>query len=403
MVIYPGLKEFTKEQILRGVESKKIYEIAQKKYGYESDIRAFYKYICKIKKTLTYSEMREYGQDEQSIEDRFITILEKRKTVRGDDLCEELSVSPSEVYDLIQTFRSKGYEIIMDEKRIMLSHEIPSQGKVFDSSLEATEICFGIASDLHFGSKSCQITALNEFALLCEKKGAKYIFTPGDVLTGYNVYKGHQFEVYALSAEEQEQSAIINLPKGRFEWYMLGGNHDYSFIKSGGHNPILAIEAQRPDVHYVGFDEVDIPILHGVDMKLWHPSGGVPYSLSYRMQKAVEQIAYSELAKICWNKKEKPTLRFLLCGHLHVQVQAMFGGIFAAQCGTFEGQTNYLTRKGLSPHVGGYIVKADIRKKDGIILNFEAKYYMFPDEIKDDYKNYKHTFDEGKKMKPLFS
>jgi hypothetical protein len=402
-ILYPGLKEFTKEKILEGMPSGKIFELARRKYDYDSDIQSFYKYISKTKRQITEEEFEEFGEDIDSIDDQFITILEKKKTVSGDELCEELSCSPNEIYDLIQYFRRQGYEIIMDEKKVMLSNDIASDGEPIDKPLETTEIVFGVASDLHFGSKMCQITALHEFAHICEKKGAKYIFVPGDVVAGHNVYPGQQYEVYALSAEEQESSVIRNLPRGDYEWFMLGGNHDYSFIKrGGGHNPLLAIEAQREDVTYVGFDEADIPILKGVDLRMWHPSGGVPYSVSYRMQKAIEQIAYTELAKICRNKKDNPTIRFLLAGHLHIQVQAMFGSIFGAQCGTFEGQTSYLVRKGLHPLIGGYIIKADIRKKSGIILNFEAKYYMFPDEIKDDWKHYDHSIVETKIDTPIF-
>jgi hypothetical protein len=278
-----------------------------------------------------------------------------------------------------------------------------SHVKPIRDSLEETEVIFGIASDLHFGSKACQITALNQFAEICRKKGVKYIFCPGDIVAGYNVYKGQMMDVYAISAEEQEDSVIANLPKG-FEWYFLGGNHDYSFIKSGGgHNVLLSIASKRDDVKYIGFDEADIPILNGVDVRLFHPSGGVPYSVSYRIQKTVEQIAYSELSKVCLSDKPAPSIRFLFAGHLHIQVQSVFGPILAAQCGCFEGQTNYTRRKGLNPLIGGYIVQAHIRKKDGIILDFDTKYYMFPDIIIDDWKNYKHTIPENRKfVQPIF-
>lgn len=403
MILYPGLFDFTKEEILKGTSSKEIYRQAADKFKYPNGIESFYKYISRVKKTFSDEDLISAGETAESIEDKFITILEKRKSVSGQQLCEELSCSPQEVYGLVSDFRKRGYEIICDEKNIILSTDVVSQVEPLKDSLEQTEIIFGVASDLHFGSKACQITALNEFCEICRKKGVKYIFAPGDIVAGYNVYPGQQFEVYALSAKEQEESVILNLPTG-FQWILLGGNHDYSFIKrGGGHNPLLAIEAQRKDVTYVGFDEADIPILSGVDVRLFHPSGGIPYSVSYRVQKTVEQIAYSELAKVCLTNKKAPSIRFLLAGHLHIQMQAVFGTILAAQCGCFEGQTSYTRRKGLNPLIGGYIIQANIRKKDGIILNFDAKYYMFPEEIKDDWKNYKHSLPEVEKVcTPLF-
>ena len=75
----------------------------------------------------------------------------------------------------------------------------------------------------------------------------------------------------------------------------------------------------------------------------------------------------------------------------------VYGG---AQCGSFEGQTNYLKRKGLVPSIGGWIVKATLGL-NGLLKNFEAKYYIF-NEIEDDYRNYKHSIPDSKIEKPIF-
>jgi hypothetical protein len=402
MTLYPGLVEFVKQEILAGKQTKDIYEEAKSRFNYTYPISAFYKYISKVKKFLTDKDLEDAGETRESIEESFINILEKKRSISGDELCDQLSCSPNEIFDLITQFRKKGYEIICDDRNIILSTNVTSDGEKIDSPLEDKEIIFGVASDIHFGSKACQITALNEFAEICRKNGVKYMFTPGDLCAGYKVYPGQEFEVYALSAEEQEESVILNLPKG-FEWYVLGGNHDYSFIKrGGGHNCLLSIEAQRPDFHYVGFDDADIPILPGVDLKLWHPAGGAPYSYSYRLQKGIEQVVYTELANISRDFKEKPSVRFVLAGHLHIQLQAMFGSIFGMQCGTFEGQTGFLRRLGLYPQVGGYIVKASI-SRNGLLRNFNAKFYMWPKQIDEDWRNYKHSTEKKGVFKPLFA
>jgi hypothetical protein len=104
--------------------------------------------------------------------------------------------------------------------------------------------------------------------------------------------------------------------------------------------------------------------------------------MSYRLQKGIEQMAYEELKNISRSVKDTPTLRFVLCGHLHIQLQAMFGSIFGMQCGCFEGTTDYLKKKGVFPSVGGWIVKASLGR-NGLLNNFDAKFYMY-DEIEDD-------------------
>ncbi len=400
---YPGLVEFVKGGIQKETDSKEMFNEAKRRFKYEGDISTFRKYINGIKiryKDILTAALNEEPELRFDDSEEFLNILKRQKSISMFDLCNELNCSPQRVESLVSYHRSKGFDMTIYEDIVMLNTElVASVGKV--PQIAETEIIFGVASDLHFGSKAAQITALKEFVNECEKRGVKHIFCPGDIVAGYNVYPGQQFDLYALAAEEQESSVVVNLPSGDFKWYMLGGNHDYAFIKKGGgHNPLLAIASQREDVHYVGFDDADVPILNGVELKLWHPSGGVPYSVSYRLQKGAEQIAYSELRSIISGSKVAPTIRFILSGHLHIQMQAMFGSIFGMQCGAFEGQTNYLKRKGLIPNIGGYIVQAHLGN-NGLLKNFDAKFIMY-EEIEDDYKNYKHSIPKYKITKPIF-
>ena len=413
-VRYPGMLEFVQEQKENGLNSKEIYDLVRKEFGYSSSYPTFRRYVVYVQQKKTDIDINIEPEDIDTLDKRykkirvssrddikFLETISKHRVLKVDDLCNKLNCPPKIVYDFVDHYRSKGYEIVVDDDKVIFSEGVVSNGELRVHPLEEKEIIFGVAGDFHFGSKSVQITPLNEFCELARKKSVKHMFIPGDIVAGYNVYPGQVFDLYAISSEEQEKSVVTNLPYG-FEWYALGGNHDYSFIRrGGGHNPLLTISSLREDFHYVGFDEADVPILPGVDLKMWHPSGGVPYSISYRLQKGVEQVAFDELTSIVRGVKSRPTIRFILSGHLHIQMQAMFGSIFGTQCGCFEGQTNYLKRKGLVPHVGGYIIEALIGK-NGLLKNFEAKFYIF-EEVKDDWKNYKHSISEPKITKPLFN
>jgi len=371
------------------------YEL--QKMGYKAKYKSFRRQLLKLKAQHGFIENPCILTE---IDKKIIKLLENEKVLDLDVLSFKLKRSKKEIEKNILNCRKNGYEINFENEKVILSKTNVRESENISQLTTSNEIIFGVVSDPHFGSKSCQITALNEFAEIMHKKGVKHIFCPGDLVSGFDVYPGQIHDVYAISAKEQEESALLNIPTG-FNWYILGGNHDYSFIKrGGGYNIISVISSKRKDVHYVGFDEVNVPILNNVDLKMTHPSGGVPYSISYRLQKNMEQITMSELQLLVRGVKEKPTVRFVLAGHLHIQMQAMFGSIWGAQCGTFEGQTNYLKRKGLIPCIGGYIVKATLGQ-NGLLRNFEAKFYMF-DEIEDDWKNYKHTICEQKIEKPIF-
>jgi len=410
---YEGMVDFILLKLREGLSTREIFKIVKKQFKYKAKWSTFRGYVSRI--AHRYSVSRDnlpIRADKEKMKERaaepptedykkFLDVIKKGQIITLNEICNAIDCSPKRVLELVEFYRSKGYEIIVAADKIFLSTtEVSKVEKV--KQLEDKEIVFGVAADIHGGSMAVQWTALNEFCnILKTYYGVKYIFIPGDVVAGHNVYAGQMFDLYAISAKEQEDSVIRNLPEG-FEWFALGGNHDYSFIKrGGGHNPLLTIASQREDFHYVGFDEADIPILTGVELKMWHPSGGVPYAISYRLQKGIEQITFSELQSIVRGAKEKPTIRFVLAGHLHIQMQALFGSVLGMQCGSFEGTTNYLRRKGLVPAVGGYVVEATLGRS-GLLKDFRVKFYVFQ-EIEDDWKNYKHNIETEKIQKPLFN
>jgi hypothetical protein len=396
--LYPKeIDNFIAEKLEDGWSNKKIFTYLTSNDLYHSSYNSFGKYAWKIKKKKGI--IRGHNKLKE-LDEKLIKYCDGKKVNKVSDLLNRFDCSRTELNKSITNCRRNGYEIEIDDNIIILSKTQGREPENISKLSTNSEIVFGIVSDPHFGSKSCQITALNEFAEIMKQKGVRHIFCPGDLVCGYDVYPGQIHDIYATSATEQEETTLLNMPTG-FDWYVLGGNHDYSFIKrGGGYNIVSVIASKRSDVHYLGFDQATIPILQNVDAMLVHPSGGVPYSISYRLQKNIEQITISELQNVVRGVKDKPSIRFVLLGHLHIQMQAMFGSIWGAQCGTFEGQTNYLKRKGLIPSIGGWIVKASLGK-NGLLKNFESKFYIF-DEIQDDWKNYKHTIPDKKIITPIF-
>ena len=396
-VLPEGLVEFILEHPDTSIAE--LYEVAQKKFDYESSWMGFRVLVYRTRKR--NSVVKQSSPKKRLESSDLLNILTSRGHVKLIELCKLFSCSPKKVEELISMERRKGHEVLVEDDYVFLSDGSRFvEPRVIKKPLESKEIVFGVASDLHFGSKACQITALNEFAEDCKREGVQTIFSPGDLLAGYKVYKGQQYELYELEAEGQEASLVRNLPKG-FEWYVIGGNHDHSFMKNGGgHNALSVIDNQRPDVHYLGFTEAVVPILPGSDLMMWHPRGAACYAMSYKLQKFIEQRAFQELQKIINGIKSKPTLRFVLCGHYHIQLQATFGSIFGMMAGSFEGSNSLTKEKGWVPAIGGWIVRAWI-KKDGTI-DYSPKWYSKP-EIEDDYKNYRHDVEnESKIEKPIF-
>ena len=102
------------------------------------------------------------------------------------------------------------------------------------------------------------------------------------------------------------------------------------------------------------------------------------------------------------SEENESIVKIFLTGHLHIELSMQRGGILAAQCGAFEGRTNYLARKGLTPDIGAYIF--DIYLDDGgRIVRTVREFFSYP-EIKNDYLNYENPFvPEPDRVEPLFT
>jgi hypothetical protein len=118
---------------------------------------------------------------------------------------------------------------------------------------------------------------------------------------------------------------------------------------------------------------------------MWHPSGGVPYALTYRGQKFAAELAQRELVEIITGKKERPRTRFIFWGHLHVAASFPHGPIQVIGPGCFEGRNSYLKQKGLTPMIQGVVVEAKITD-EGLIQEFTAHELRYVEQ-EDDWHN----------------
>ena len=304
---------------------------------------------------------------------RVVRFLRKQPRSRAE-LSAFLDRSEATVDKILSDMIDAGYSITQHFERFVvpptpvLETDIPNLFPTTDGVAPAeVKITFAVVSDTHFGSMAEQTTALNDFCRIAhDEYGVTRFLHGGDLMAGYNVYRGQMTDLYATTGVEQAQIAMHNLPYySDAHWYIIGGNHDFSYYRAAGldarremlrNHPGAGLTA-RQDITLLPYDAATVPLLTGIDAHIWHPSGGIPYAYSYRGQRAADQLAFAELMEVTVGAKPKPTLRMLVIGHLHVMYSFFAGPIFVLGAGCFEGQTNYLKRKGLVPHIGGTIVQ----------------------------------------------
>ena len=268
--------------------------------------------------------------------------------------------------DMINALRLEGYSVERPKMKTDEEFRLPlvkPTGK----------IKFGIVSDSHLGSKFQQLTHLNTFYQVCEKQGITMIVHAGDVCEGNGkLYRGQSYEMFLFGADAQREYICKNYPKYKgVKTYMIGGSHDYSFFKTEGYDILDAIAQRREDLVYLGNAGAYLHI-NGLKIYLHHPSGGVPYARSYRLQKLIEQIA----------PENKPHI--LISGHLHIPAYIPgYRNVEGFQVGCFQSQTPYLKAKGLFPWIAGLIVEVETDKKG--IRSIQSRWYPYYVPLKNDF------------------
>lgn len=260
-------------------------------------------------------------------------------------------------------------------KRVVIQNQEPEH---HDGKWDGTEtIRFAIMGDTQLGSKYAQITHLHNFYDLCQKQGIKDVYHTGDITDGLKMRAGHEYELYEISADGQREDVVKNYPmREGITTHFITGNHDASLYKHVGYDIGQAIANERPDMKYLGRDCAIINITPNCTLELRHPWDGSAYSLSYKPQKMIEAM----------EADSKPNI--LAIGHYHKAEYIFYRSIHALQTGCFQGQTPFTRGKGISVHMGGWIVTIRV-DANGYIQGFAPEYIPYYSPIKDDYKNFK--------------
>lgn len=240
--------------------------------------------------------------------------------------------------------------------------------KILGRYFSDKKIKFAVISDTHLNSRLERLDELHTFYAICKKIGVEAVFHSGDILDGNGrMYRGHLNEIHTYGVHRQVDYIAKNYPRG-IPTFFITGNHDLSFYNDNGIDVGNLIEKKRKDMIYLGQYQADFTIGRA-KIRLLHPDGGVAYALSYRGQKISEQIPSGN----------KPDI--LLIGHFHTSFYFWYRNIHILNCGSFQGQTLYLLRKGLNPAIGGWTCEIRQGKRDRVVA-FQPCWIPFFDNKK---------------------
>ena len=278
-------------------------------------------------------------------------------------------------YDAVRSYiRRHKNDISTETKPVVIQNQEPT---VHNPKWNGTTILkFAIIGDTQLGSKYAQISHLKSFYELCASEGIKDVYHTGDVTDGLKMRSGHEYELYKTSADDMVQDVIENYPRIKgITTHFITGNHDASIYKQVGYDIGNTITEKRPDMKYLGRDCALIFLTPNCKLELRHPWDGTAYALSYKPQKMIEAM----------ESDSKPNI--LAIGHYHKAEYMFYRNVHCLQTGCFQGQTPYTRGKGISVHMGGWIVTIHV-DKNGTITRFGSEFVPYYSSIKDDYKQY---------------
>jgi predicted transcriptional regulator len=234
---------------------------------------------------------------------------------------------------------------------------------------------FGFTTDNHLCNKHSRLDVLKAAYSHFERVGITTVFNAGNWIDGEARFNKSEL-ITAPGMDNQLDYMIDKWPvhKGITTHYIAGDDHEGWYaqregIEIGRYLQSRAKEQGRDDLHYLGYGECDVALLHGAGsaaMRVVHPGGGSAYAISYTDQKRVES----------YQGGEKPHVE--LGGHYHKFNFGYPREVWTIQGGCTEDQTMFMRKKRLAAHVGFSEIKL---KQDarGDVTQCSVQFFPFFD------------------------
>lgn len=304
--------------------------------------------------------------------------LLKKPRDRGE-LLQSCQVSERVLDAMLEDLAEKGY-LIDDDGSVLVLAKTARQDEPQEINVNwkgNKQIRFGVVSDNHINSKYTQITLLHDAYDRFAREGIKHVYNVGDIDEGEQMRKGHQYECYTQGADDHVEEIVRVYPKRNgITTHFITGNHDASFIKLSGIDIGKQISNQRPDMDYLGQDDVIVNLTPHCRLEVMHPGGGSSYAISYKSQKITESLEGGT----------KPNV--LLIGHYHKAEYLFYRNVHIIQAGTTQAQTPWMRSKALYAAMGYWIIELDVTE-EGQVDRCKGEFFPCYQPIIDDYKNWK--------------
>jgi predicted phosphodiesterase len=321
---------------------------------------------------------RRLAEYENPIGHKVEALLAKKGALTQVDLVKALNISVTEAAGVLQDMAARGYNV----SNGVISRQAGGSKAVVEH-FYGPDVRFGIVSDTHIGNHHEMVDELHEAYAVFKREGITNVYAPGNLLDGEKTYRGQEYEIYVMGADNVVNNLAMKWPKiPSITTYHIASStcHEGYYLKSTGLLIGKMIERERPDMVYLGLDEADIVLHDGParpTLRIIHPGGGTSYAESYRPQKIVES----------YSGGDKPTV--LAIGHYHKAGFYDIRNVSTFQAGCLERQTPFMRKLSLSARLGFWIIDLKFTESGSLrrVRSEWFKYYVAPGgKIKRDWE-----------------
>ncbi len=308
---------------------------------------------------------------------KFLAFIAKEKSLSA--VCAEMEMNQYEVLGLVSYIKSHGINIAIKKSFDDISMinmgdmEFHEKNTYSFSTNEFDEFKFIAIADTRLGSKSQQLSILNDIYLKGHEMGYNNVILCGNISAGlYPITDIYAETNFMDDTYSQIDYIVSHYPKVEgMKTYFITGKVDDKHLKQEKINIGKKIADARPDMIYLGENSCDIIIDKSV-MQVMSSKLGKTYTVSYRTQQQIDSF----------RSEDKPDI--LLYGGLLQMEKFTYRNVGVISVPSVVATTREMNEKRYSNTVGAWYITIRTNKKGQLesVSAISSPYYV---TAKDDY------------------
>ena len=336
---------------------------------------------------LKENEVKEYSKETI---DNLLKLIKKEKHICV--VSAALKLSDFEVLGLVHDLIESGMNIIV--KQYDDGFHLLNRGDTIDKDVstytfetdEANEFKFVAISDTRLGSKSQQLSILNDIYRKAQEQGISNVILCGNISAGLKPMTDTESN-FIDDTRTQIDYIVANYPKyDGITTYFISGKLDDKHIANNNINIGKRIAAARPDMIYLGEDICDISI-DRVKMQVMNSKLSKTYTASYRTQQTLD----------AYRSEDKPDI--LLYGGLLQMEKYSYRDVKCISVPSVCATDREMKTKRYANTIGAWYVTVKTNEK-GLLKEVTALNSPYYVSNKEDYKNINISTSNNCKITP---